>query len=411
MSSRLPPRGVRDLLPEEAAAFAEVESQFQHLATLYGFSEIRTPFLEYEETFRKGVGEGSEIVQKQMYRFPRLEKEALVLRPEGTAPCARAYLQHALSQKELATKWYYVGAMFRYERPQKGRERQFQQCGAECFGYASPSVEVELMQLAAEFLERALPQKATLLLNSVGCSKCRPPYEAKLKEEITAKLSDLCEDCQFRFQHSLLRIFDCKKEKCRKHFHTLSKPLDSLCESCKEHFKEVQDLLKKLHIAFHIEPQLVRGLDYYTKTTFEFVSSEGLTLLGGGRYDNLIEIMGGEPTPAAGFAAGVDRIVLALPKKAAPVNVWILPFSSAQVERALQLATKLRQQNISCWVDTSSRKISTRVKWASRSARFCIFLGEEEVAQEKVQLKSLETGEQKKISFPEALKQIQGATP
>lgn len=401
------PRGTRDLLPNDAEKFRKVEEVFTDICRRYGYREARTPLIEHESVFTRTVGEGSEIVQKQMYTFSEKGGRTLCLRPEGTAACARAYINHTMWQKEDVTKWYYIGPMFRYERPQKGRERQFFQVGLECFGYASPAVDVEQIQMGVELLQRAYPGRFVLLINNVGCRNCRPSYERKLKEVLSPILSAFCDLCHMRYKTSVLRIFDCKNTACQKQSQKLPRPLDFLCDACKEHWNKLKALLKKLCISFEEDALLVRGIDYYTRTTFELVSKEEkLALIGGGRYDDLVQQMGGKDIPAAGFAAGVDRIAQAMDTESPLLDVWLLPMEEQFFPLAIEVASKLRQQNFSCHVDASEKAIKTRVKWASRNARFGIFLGEQEARENRVQLKNFSTGSQHLVTLPEAIQKL-----
>jgi len=305
-------RGVEDLIPPESLKFERIASAFKEVVEKGGFKEVILPIFEEARLFTRSVGETTDIVQKEMYIFEDKGGRVIALRPEGTASAVRAYIEKGVYAKEPFTKWFYIGPMFRFERPQAGRKRQFFQAGAEVFGLSSPGADAEVIKLAQSVLD-SLKVEAVLEINSIGCKKCRPEYKRALIEYLENKLELLCKDCKERFLKNPLRVLDCKVESCKEVVKGAPKLTDYLCQECKEHYEKLKDYLKLLKVDFKENPLLVRGLDYYTKTVFEFKSSKlgaQSTVLAGGRYDYLVEELGGPKTPALGFAMGIDRVML-----------------------------------------------------------------------------------------------------
>ncbi|HPZ65730.1 MAG TPA: histidine--tRNA ligase, partial [Bacillota bacterium] len=324
------PRGTRDILPDEASRWEFLENSFRERCRLYGFQEIRTPIFEHTELFVRSVGESSDIVSKEMYTFHDRSGRSLTLRPEGTAAVVRAYLENGLHEKPHPVKLYYFGPMFRYDRPQAGRYRQFHQFGLELFGSPQPSADVEIMALSYDML-RSLPlPEFRLELNSVGCRECRPGYRERLREYLRFREEELCPDCSRRYRENPLRVLDCKKPECKDLSAGAPLLTQSLCPQCAGHLARVRELLERLELPYVLNPRLVRGLDYYTRTAFEFVAPElgaQASLGGGGRYDALVEECGGPPTPGVGVAFGLERIILLADWKerleAGPVPVFL----------------------------------------------------------------------------------------
>ena len=309
------PRGTKDILPDSVGDWNYVEGETRELCRRFGYSEIRTPIFEHTELFQRGIGEGTDVVDKEMYTFTDRGDRSITLRPENTASAVRAYLQNKLYAESNLVKLFYIGSMFRYDRPQAGRMREFHQFGVEALGEANPAVDAEVILLAMSLLEGLGLKDLELSINSVGCPKCRSKYRTMLQDFFRDKLDDLCEDCRSRFDRSPLRILDCKKDSDKPYMADAPKITDCLCDGCSDHFAKLKEHLANAGISFQHDPRLVRGLDYYTKTAFEIkyppLGAQS-AVAGGGRYDGLIEEMGGSPTPAVGFATGLERLLLAL---------------------------------------------------------------------------------------------------
>lgn len=397
------PRGTNDVFGSDARLFQRVEETFRRLARAFGFHEIRTPCFEFAEVFERGVGEASDVVAKQMYVFDDRGGRRLALRPEGTAACVRAYLQHNLHKNEPYVKWFYIGPMFRYEKPQKGRERQFHQLGAEVFGLHLPETDAELMQLLVRTVGELSPSRVKLLVNSVGCRACRPAYERLLGERLLPEADHLCGDCRRRLKRAPLRVFDCKNARCRELFASLPVPLDHLCQDCAAYHEQTLQLLARYELPHEVTPRLVRGLDYYTHVTFELVGEEvaGAALGGGGRYDDLVETLGGPSVPASGFAAGVERIVLWLRAGGADtdgkLDAILLPLSRTETAEAFALASQLRAEGVRADVDPREAGVGSRTKRAAKQAFFGLFLGAEEVRAGEVTIKDFRQGRQRRL--------------
>ena len=396
------PKGTKDMLPSEAYKWHYVESVARSTAAKFGFKEIRTPMFEHTELFLRGVGETTDIVNKEMYTFLDKGGRSMTLRPEGTAGVARCFIENALSQGVMPMKAYYIASVFRYEKPQNGRLREHHQFGVECYGSDSPSADAEVIALAATFLKNAGLESLELNLNSIGCPECRAKFNAALKEYIGANLSGMCGQCQTRFEKNPLRILDCKEEKCKVITAGAPKITDHLCDDCKAHFEKVQDLLKMQGIAFKVNPSIVSGLDYYTRTVFEFVSTDiGAqgTVCGGGRYNNLVEEVGGKPTPAVGFGLGFERLLLVLENtgklraERECTDLYILPIGEAAGEYARTLAMNLRAQGVSVETDIMDRGVKAQMKYADKSgARYVVVLGDDEINGGKVRIKNMSDG-------------------
>jgi histidyl-tRNA synthetase len=420
-------RGTRDILPEDMALWRRVEELAREAFRRYGYQEIRTPIIEKTELFARGVGEATDIVHKEMYTFidrgrEDREGESLTLRPENTASVVRAYIQHKMfadrSPGEL-TRLYYIGPMFRRERPQAGRYRQFYQIGGEVMGSSDdPAIEAEVIEMLDWYLRELKIANTTLLINSVGEPRMRAEYLAELRRAIEPKLNLLCGDCRHRCETNPLRVFDCKVESCQPVIATLPVITDSLDEASREHFEQFKKHLDARGIAYTVNPRMVRGLDYYTRTAFEIVGSDGLgaqnTLVGGGRYDGLSETLGGPPVKGFGFAFGLDRLVLSFPEDEANrlraeevPDVFIVFLGEAARDRSFKIARELREAGIAVLLDFEERKIRKAMTQAAKSgARFALIIGEDEVAQDKYGLKNLATGEQELLSLKEIISQL-----
>lgn len=401
------PRGTKDILPDVSEQWRYVERKVRNVCDLYGYKEIRTPIFEHTELFLRGIGETTDIVEKEMYSFTDRGKRNITLRPENTAAVVRAYLEHKLYADTSLNKLFYIGPMFRYDRPQAGRYRQFHQFGIEAIGSSNAAVDAEIIILAVQFLKSLGLTELKLNINSVGCPKCRPVYREKLQAFLHDKLDELCHDCQSRYDRNPMRVLDCKNEKCTELSQGAPEMADCLCEECNTHFNQLKNLLKTANIEFVLNPRLVRGLDYYTKTAFEIQYSPlgaQSAVCGGGRYDGLIEECGGSSTPAIGFAIGLERVLLALEKQnlLPDVEVNLDAFVVALDVEAQPLAFKilcdLRKANFKSDMDFAGKSLKSQMKQANKlGAKYAIIIGEDEVREASAMLKNMQTGEQEKV--------------
>ncbi|WP_094603340.1 Histidine--tRNA ligase [Sporomusa silvacetica DSM 10669] len=402
------PRGTKDILPDSSGHWQYVEKIIREVCNNFAYQEIRTPVFEHTELFLRGIGDTTDIVEKEMYTFTDRAKRSITLRPENTASAVRSYLENKLYSGPQPTKLFYIGPMFRYDRPQAGRYRQFHQFGIEAIGAQGPAIDAEVISLAVAFLNKLGLSDLKLLINSVGCPQCRPVYRAKLQEFFQDKRSHLCSDCQSRYDRNPMRILDCKNETCAEYSQGAPHMLDCLCEECDSHFAGLQELLTTAGISFVINPRLVRGLDYYTKTAFEIQYSPlgaQSAVCGGGRYDGLIAECGGQPTPGIGFAIGIERVLLALEKQAllplinTAIDVFVAPLGTETRAVAFQLLTELRYAGIAADMDFMNRSLKAQMKYANKyPAKFVALIGENELAEQKVMLKNMETGSQELIA-------------
>ncbi len=393
-------RGFNDLLGEELARFRRVSSVVRSVLERYNFEEILLPVVEYAELFQRSIGEITDIVQKEMFIFKDRKGRLLALRPEGTAGAVRAFLEHKFYAERPYTKLFYEGPMFRYERPQSGRYRQFHQIGAELFGVAEPSADAEIISVVYELLKE-LEIDSVIEINSLGCKECRPPYREALKEFLAQKEEHLCKDCLGRKDRNPLRVLDCKEKSCKLAVSDAPKMVDYLCDSCKEHYSQLKELLTHINIPFRENFNLVRGLDYYTRTVFEAVSdSLGITVVAGGRYDYLVQELGGPPTPALGFAVGVERLALLLKDMPKPKELYVvIPFGDV-LPYALKVAKALRSKGKR--VEFSYRRggLRKQLDFANRlGAKYAVIIGEDEAKEGVVSLKDMDSGEQKKVKI------------
>lgn len=407
------PKGTKDMLPSEAYKWHFVESIARKTADEFGFKEIRTPMFEHTELFQRGVGETTDIVTKEMYTFEDKGGRSMTLRPEGTAGVARCYVENGLHQAVLPMKAYYIASVFRYEKPQNGRLREHHQFGVECYGSDSPSADAEVISLASTFLKNVGLKGLQLNINSIGCPECRAKYNAALKEYIGENLHDMCGQCQTRFEKNPLRILDCKEERCRKITANAPKILDYLCDDCRAHFEKVQKILTSLGIEFTVNPGIVRGLDYYTRTVFEFVStdigSQG-TVCGGGRYNGLVEEVGGKHTPAVGFGLGLERLLLVLENtnslKAEKeiMDVYVAPIGEKAQETARKLVMSLRGKGVKAETDIMDRGVKAQMKYADRiGAQSVIVIGDEEIEKGVVNIKTMSDGSVRECAIGDVL--------
>lgn len=400
-------KGTKDIFAAEVSAWQEIENKMRRLCHTFGIGEIRTPIIEFTELFVRGVGETTDIVQKEMYTFTDDGDRSLTLRPEGTAGVARAYIEHGMHNQAQPTKLYYISPTFRCENTQAGRQRQFHQFGVEMLGSYSPAQDAESISVAAALLEEMGIEGVELRMNSLGCPDCRSRYNKTLRDFIGQNLDKLCPTCKERFEKNPLRVLDCKEERCKEIIANAPSVLECLDEECTEHFQKVQDILTEMGIAFTIDPKIVRGLDYYTRTVFEFVS-DGLTVCGGGRYDNLIEECGGKPTGAVGFGLGIERLVMILEKQKSEItevpkrDVFIGSMGEKGFLKAQGIALALRKNGISADCDTVERSVKAQMKYANKiGARYSLVIGDSELENGAVELKEMETGEKTIVTLTE----------
>lgn len=399
------------MLPPGTAVWNRVEKVAREVFRAYNYHEIRTPILEDEQLFARGVGEETDIVSKEMYAFEDRDGSRLVLRPENTASVIRAYIEHRLDQRPGVQKLYYMGPMFRRERPQKGRYRQFFQIGAEAIGSESPFVDAEVIEMVAELLTRTGLSGFQLLINSVGCSNCRPAFVAKLREALQPIAPQLCQDCQRRAGTNPLRVLDCKVPEDQPLIDRLPSILDNLCEVCAPHFAAVKKYLDERGLQYEVRPRLVRGLDYYMRTTFEVTHGDlgaQNSVLGGGRYDGLAESLGSRVhSPGIGFSIGEDRLVMTVDQTAAePLDIFFAPLGEAALNHAGILARELRRAGASVEVSTDA-KLKRSLEVANKvGAKYTVILGDNEIAAGRYGLKNMQSGEQDNVTREELFLRI-----
>jgi len=403
------PKGTRDILPEEVNQWNYVERAFSDICRKFGYSEIRIPVFEHTELFQRGVGDTTDIVQKEMYTFPDKAGRSITLRPEGTAGVVRSFIEHGMASWPQPVKLFYQISAYRYENVQKGRYREFHQFGVELLGASDPASDVEVISILALFLEKLGIKNVRLNLNSIGCPKCRAEYNKLLKSYLADIIDDMCDTCKTRYDRNPMRILDCKEESCKKHLINAPALLDHICDDCRVHFEAVLQKLDAIGIPYSIDKNIVRGLDYYTRTVFEFVSdnigTQG-TVCGGGRYDGLVESCGGPPTPGIGFALGVERLLLEMnsqgirmPDQPRP-DIYIGAIGEKAALVCEKLAWQLRRNDIVCIKDIMGRSVKAQMKYADKlGARYSLILGDTEIETNKAKLKDMVSGETKDITL------------
>ena len=400
-------KGTKDILPNDMPVWHFMEEKAKEVFTKYGAKEIRTPIFEATELFARGVGDTTDIVNKEMYTFEKSER-SLTLRPENTAGVVRSFIENGMHRLSAPVKLWYKGPMFRYERPQAGRQRQFHQVGIEVFGIKQATADAEVILMAVNYLKSLGLQDLSVEINSLGCPQCREVFKTKLKEVLKPYLSELCPDCQARYEKNPLRLLDCKVEDCKKIYEKSEVQAiiqsDFICEDCAEHFHELQKYLNELNINYSINKLLVRGLDYYNRTVFE-IKSNNLgsqnAVCGGGRYDSLVKNLGGEDTPAVGFAMGMERLAALIGEKQ---ECKILGFVvSSNSLAALKLAEELRQKRITVEFDLANKKFVKQLEKAAKVAKYALILGEDEISTKQITVKNLETSEQVTVARSEVL--------
>lgn len=402
-------KGTKDVLPSEVYKNQYIEATCLTVAENFGYKEMRTPVFEHTELFQRGVGDTTDVVQKEMYTFDDKGGRSITLRPEGTAGAARSFLENGLSNEALPQKICYLTSCYRYEKPQAGRLREFHQFGIECFGATSPLADAEMIALAKQIFDELGVKDLHLELNSIGCPTCRAKYHKALKEYFASRVDELCDTCRDRLDRNPMRILDCKSPVCSEIAKDAPVVLDYLCDECKEHFEKTKSYLDAMNIEYIVNPQIVRGLDYYTKTVFEFVAdsigAQG-TVCGGGRYDGLIEELGGQHTPSLGFAMGLERLQLVMeaqgcefPEPSRP-DLFIVAMGDKATLKAVEIAKDMRDEGYSVVYDLNGRSLRAQMKYADKiNAKYNVVIGDNEVDTKSAVLKDMATGEQSNISL------------
>lgn len=407
-------RGFYDVLPGETEKWQYIEKTARKVFDDYGFSEIKIPVIEKSELFTRSIGETTDIVEKEMYSFPDRKGDMISLRPEGTASVVRSYVEHKMYAQEGLTKLFYVGPMFRYERPQKGRRRQFYQIGVEALGLSGAAIDAEVISMLFTFLDQLGLEGLSLNINSIGCSDCRPGYRDKLLEFLKDKVDGLCDNCQKRYEKNPLRVIDCKSGGCRELTADAPSILDSLCSSCSEDFDKVKAFFDMIGLAYNVNPRMVRGLDYYTKTAFE-ISSENIgaqdAVAAGGRYDLLVEEVGGPPTPAVGFALGMERLSLLMQDEDSSIgrcpNLYIAALGQEAQAVAFRLAHELRIHGIKVEFGHENKSLKAQMRKANNTgASFALILGENELKSGRAALKNMSSSEQEEVAWEGILSEM-----
>lgn len=402
-------KGTKDVLPKDVHKNQYIEATALDIASKFGYKEIRTPVFEHTELFQRGVGDTTDVVQKEMYTFDDKGGRSITLRPEGTSGAVRSYLENGLCNEALPQKVCYLTSCYRYEKPQAGRLREFHQFGVECFGSASPLADAEIIALTKSLFDTLGVKDLSLEINSIGCPTCRAEYHKALKEYFSSRKDELCDTCKSRLDRNPMRILDCKSPICHEIAEGAPVVIDYLCDECKEHFENVQKYLKAQNIEYTINPQIVRGLDYYTKTVFEFVSNsigaQG-TVCGGGRYDGLVEELGGQHTPSLGCAIGIERLMLLMeaqgcefPEAEKP-DLFIVALGEKATLKAVEIAKDMREEGFSALLDLNQRSVRAQMKYADKlGAKFNVVIGDNEVEAKTAKLKNMQTGEETEINL------------
>ena len=403
------PKGTKDVLPYDSYKWQYVESQARKIASLFNFHEIRTPIFEHTELFTRSIGNDTDVVQKEMYTFLDKGKRSITLKAEGTAPVARSYIENALDACSLPLKMYYITPVFRYENPQAGRLREHHQFGVEAYGGDNALMDYEVISLAHAFLSSLGVKGLVLNLNSIGCEKCRENYNNALKEYLKERLGEMCPTCRERFERNTLRILDCKVDGCKEIVSGAPKIIDYICQDCSEHFEQLKSLLENGGIEYQVNPNIVRGLDYYTKTVFEFVTtqlgSQG-TVCGGGRYNHLVESVGGKATPCVGFGLGLERLLMLLEalgieiKNNDRVEVFVLSQNVALVPKCMEIVKSLRSSGVSAETEYTGRSLKAQFRYADKiKAKYAIVIGQSEIDNNEVVVKNLGDGNTQNVEL------------
>lgn len=411
------PRGTKDIVPAEAYKWNYLEGKFRDLCRLYGYEEIRTPIFEHTELFKRGVGDTTDIVQKEMYTFKDRGDRDLTLKPEGTAGVIRAFIENKMYAETQPTKLFYITPCFRYERPQSGRQRQFHQFGVEAIGSDTPSLDAEVISLAMQFLGEAGLKDLTVSINSVGCPVCREEYNQLLKDYLAAKADVLCDLCNDRRDKNPMRVIDCKNETCQANIVDIPLMADHLCENCKDHFGQLKLYLDEMDINYVVDKKIVRGLDYYKRTAFEIISNDlgaQSTVCGGGRYDGLVEQIGGPSGYSGiGFGLGAERLLLTLEANGVEIgnpnhtDIFVVTIGDKAKLKSFSILKDLRDNHISADKDHLDRSLKAQFKYSNKiNARYTIVIGDDELDKDEATLKNMETGDQKLIKISELVEEL-----
>lgn len=403
------PRGTKDVLPSEAYKWHYVEGVVKEVAKRFGFEEIRTPVFEHTELFERGVGDTTDVVEKEMYTFTDRGDRSITLKPEGTAPVARSFIENKLYAETQPVKMFYITPVFRYERPQAGRLREHHQFGVEVFGSSSPSVDAEVINLAMAVYEEFGIKKLELRINSIGCPKCRAEYHKVLKEYLQGRLDKLCTTCQGRFDRNPLRIIDCKSDSCQAELKEVPLMLDHICDECSDHFDKLKKYLEASGLSYIVDPRIVRGLDYYSKTAFEIITDEAGkkgTICGGGRYDKLVEDCGGPSTPGVGFGMGLERTILTLESQGIEIpkprglDAFIVVMGDAAAYEGFKILNQLRRSGLAADMDHLNRSVKAQFKYANKvNANYTIVIGDDELSKGIAKLKNMINSEETEIDL------------
>lgn len=411
------PRGTKDIIPAEAYKWNYLEEKFRDLCRLYGYEEIRTPVFEHTELFKRGVGDTTDIVQKEMYTFKDRGDRDLTLKPEGTAGVIRAFIENKMYAETQPTKLFYITPCFRYERPQSGRQRQFHQFGVEAIGSDTPSLDAEVISLAMQFLGEAGLKDLTVSINSVGCPVCREEYNRLLKDYLANKAHVLCDLCNDRRDKNPMRVIDCKNETCQANIVDIPLMADHLCDNCKDHFKQLKAYLDEMNIKYVVDKKIVRGLDYYKRTAFEIISNDlgaQSTVCGGGRYDGLVEQIGGPSGYSGiGFGLGAERLLLTLEANGVEIgnpnhtDIFVVTIGDKAKLKSFSILKDLRENHISADKDHLDRSLKAQFKYSNKiNAKYTIVIGDDELDKDKATLKNMETGDQKLIKISELVNEL-----
>ena len=412
------PRGTQDIFSPEVETWVKIEETARRVSARYGYREIRVPTFEDLGLYSRGVGETTDVVQKEMYVFKDREDRSFALRPEGTAGVVRAIIENGKCSDTMPMKLFYLINCFRYEKPQAGRSREFFQFGTEMFGAADASADFTVISLAASFIRELGIKNTSLHINSIGCPNCRPAYRDSLVAYLKAHEGELCETCRARMEQNPLRVLDCKIEGCKKVAEGAPRTVDNLCDDCRAHLEKLEASLRSANVAYEIDPHIVRGLDYYTRTVFEFIA-DGIgaqsTICGGGRYDGLVEELGGPKLPAVGFAMGISRLILAMeasgvaaPESEVPV-LYVAPMGEAAQREALRITEELRAAGVFAECDVAGRGLKAQMKYADKiGAKYTLILGDDELAAGKAQLRSMADSEQTEIALADVVSRFAG---
>ncbi|KGM93134.1 histidine--tRNA ligase [Clostridium botulinum] len=399
------PKGTKDLLPMDSYKWHYIEGKLKELAAEYALKEIRTPIFEHTELFERGVGETTDVVQKEMYTFKDKGDRSITLKAEGTAPAARAFIENGLFNEALPIKMFYFTPVFRYENVQKGRLRQHHQFGVEVFGSSEASVDAEIIGLAMRAFKEFGINNLELNINNIGCPECRKKYNDALREYFKEKYDELCDTCKTRYERNPMRLLDCKNKKCKEIGKNAPVILDYVCDDCKNHFENLKIYLDALSIEYKVNPYIVRGLDYYTKTVFEIINND-ITVCGGGRYNGLIEEIGGKPTPAVGFGMGIERLILTLGEnnikipKPQEMDIYVGSMGQKGKIESFKVVNVLRKKGIKAECDHMNKSVKAQMKYANKiEALYSMIIGDTEIEEGKVNLKRMEDGQQFEVSL------------